>query len=101
MSNRFQEALDFMATNLILTCKDNCDFYQMINEAKTTLQELIDNMKFVEEVQTPAYIKVQNENEKLEKALDKACEMIVNCGNVDWHTKEYWKEYLLKESEKE
>lgn len=31
------------------------------HKAITTLQELVDNMKFVEEVQTPDYIRVQKE----------------------------------------
>lgn len=76
---------------------DYCEEYD-------TLQELIKRMNFVDKVQTPDYLRVQNENEMLERALDKACwhlqEYEKDLKKIDINqptdTKEEWKEYLLE-----
>lgn len=63
--NKYQEALERLCCDCgefddsYYNCKlrakgERCDEYK-------TLQELINNMKFVEEVQTPDYIRVQKE----------------------------------------
>ena len=100
MTNKYQIALEIITKYL----PKNYGSYEGEQKAKLenenaclTLQELINNMKFIEEVQTPDYIRVQNLNEKLEFALDKSLDMYFRKGTYLLPSKEALKEYLLKE----
>ena len=89
--NKYQESLDRLSPS------DSRE-----EEIKDTMQELIDNYKSLRE-DYMSYQDLKNEYEqeieKLEKALDKVCLYLA----VEKPNKSYeeWKEYLLKESEKQ
>lgn len=106
-----QEALHIM-------CAYNSHTEEERLKASFVLQELIDNMKFIEEVQTPDYIRVQKLNEQLEKALDILSDLISKNGDCDYFpcpfaykcyeehnincdNKEVWKEYAINKAKEE
>ena len=58
--NKYQEALDSVKDYVLYYAKE-IESGSILDQNFATLQELVDNMKFVEEVQTPDYIRVQKE----------------------------------------
>lgn len=94
---------------LINNQADYIGYQDLKAEYEGELQELKNQLKFVEEVQTPDYIRVQNLNEQLEKALDIASEYLyrympicsMNSVERKARTKEQWKDYLLNKAKEE
>lgn len=91
--NSFQESLE-VVSNFIGEYEENT----MLDVAMNDLQHLID----IHDIDYVVIAKQSQDLQKLEKALDKACEILNRNGilyldSKGRYTNKNWKEYLLKE----